>query len=74
MRLASDWKRVLRHAWSVRLILIAGLLSGIEAALPLVGDFIPIPPAVLASATLIVVAAAFVSRLIAQERISDADK
>jgi hypothetical protein len=74
MRLASDWKRVLRHAWSVRLILIAGLLSGIEAALPLIGDFIPIPPAVLASAMLIVVAAAFVSRLIAQEKISDADK
>ena len=74
MRLASDWKRVLRHAWSVRLILLAGLLSGIEAALPLIGGFIPIPPAAFAGATLIVVAAAFVSRLIAQEKVSDADK
>jgi hypothetical protein len=25
MRLASDWKRVLRHAWSIRRIVIAGI-------------------------------------------------
>lgn len=34
MRLGNDWRRVLRHAWSVRLIVLAGLLSGVEVALP----------------------------------------
>jgi hypothetical protein len=47
------------------------LLSGIEAALPLIGDFIPIPPAAFASATFVIVAAAFVARLVAQEKIDD---
>lgn len=69
MKLGRDWKRVLRHAWSVRLIVLAGLLSGIEAALPLIGDFVPISPAAFASATFVIVAAAFVARLVAQEKI-----
>jgi hypothetical protein len=73
MRLASEWKRVLRHAWSIRLIALAGMLSGIEAALPLFGGLLPIPPVAFALATLIVVAAAFVARLVAQEKLSDAD-
>jgi hypothetical protein len=71
MRLASDWKRVLRHAWSVRLIVIAGILSGIEAVLPLIGAF-PVSQAIqiaIAIATPIVVAAAFVARLVAQEKL-----
>jgi hypothetical protein len=64
MRLASDWKRVLRHAWSVRLIVIAGILSGIEAVLPLIDAF-PVSETIqiliaVAIATPIVVAAAFV--------------
>lgn len=71
MRLASDWKRVLRHAWSVRLIAIAAILSGIEAVLPLIGAF-PVSEAIqiaIAVATPIVVAAAFVARFVAQEKL-----
>jgi len=69
MRLAEDWRVVLRHAWSIRLIVIAGLLSGVEAALPLFSDLLPIPPAALAGGTFVVVAAAFVARLVAQEKV-----
>ena len=71
MKLASNWKRVLRHAWSVRLIVIAGILSGIEAVLPLIGAF-PVSEAIqiaIAIATPIVVAAAFVARIVAQEKL-----
>ncbi len=35
MRLVDNWRRVLARAWSVRLIVLAALLSGIEGALPL---------------------------------------
>ena len=71
MRLLPNWQAVLRRAWSVRLMLLAGLLSGIEAALPLLGDALPIPPGAFAGLTLLIVAAAFVARLIAQENIRD---
>ena len=73
MRLASDWKRVLRHAWSVRLLILAGLLSGLEAVLPLIEQF-PIPrPLFLATvvATPIVVMAAFIARIVAQKEFDE---
>ncbi|QKV18706.1 hypothetical protein [Oricola thermophila] len=67
MRLLNDWRRVLRRAWSIRLIVIAGVLSGAEVALPLVGKAVAIPPGVFAAASGIVTAAAFVARLLAQK-------
>ncbi|WP_459349809.1 DUF7940 domain-containing protein, partial [Rhodovulum sulfidophilum] len=33
MHLVPHWRALIRRAWSIRLILIAGLLSGIEAGL-----------------------------------------
>jgi hypothetical protein len=71
MRLVTNWRAVLQRAWSVRLILLAGLLSGIEVALPLVGDVLPIRPGVFAGLTLFTTAAAFVARLTAQKGVSD---
>ena len=35
MRLLPDWRAVLTRAWSIRLILLAAVLSGLEVALPL---------------------------------------
>ncbi|PYE89566.1 hypothetical protein [Phyllobacterium leguminum] len=71
MKLAPDWKRVLRRAWSVRLILLAGILSGVEVALPLIGDAHPIPTGVFAGVSLLVTAAAFVARIVAQKEFND---
>lgn len=36
-----EWKRVLKHAWSVRLALLAGFFSGVEGVLPLFTDKFP---------------------------------
>ncbi|MDR6635503.1 hypothetical protein J2X72_004317 [Phyllobacterium sp. 1468] len=69
MRLIDDWRSVLRKAWSMRLMLLAGLLSGFEAALPLLDGFLPIPQRLFAVLTLFAVAAGFVARLIAQENL-----
>lgn len=74
MKLVSDWKRVLRHAASIRLLLLAGILSGLEVALPLLGDALPIPTGVFAVLSLIITAGAFVARIVSQKEFRDADQ
>jgi len=73
MKLVPQWQRVLSRAWSIRLMIIAGLLSGAEVALPLIGDGLPIPPGAFAVLSGLTVAAAFVARLVAQKGITNAD-
>ena len=67
MRLAANWRRVLRRAWSIRLMIVAGVLSGIEVALPLAGDLVPVPVGVFAGLSALTTAGAFVARLVAQK-------
>jgi hypothetical protein len=64
MNLLPDWRRVLRRAWSLRLMALAALLSGLEMALPFLA--VDLPRQILAGLTFAVVAAAFAARLIAQ--------
>lgn len=64
--LIANWRSVLKRAWSIRLLLLAGILSGLEVALPLVGPSLPFSPEARAATLFIVVAAAFVARLLAQ--------
>lgn len=71
MRPVTNWRAVLRYAWSVRLIAIAGVLSGIEVALPVVDQFIDIPRGWFAAASGVVVCSAFIARIVAQKGISD---
>ena len=67
MRLIEDWKRVLRYAWSIRFIVIAALLSGIELVLPMFND--ALPRGLFAVLTLVVTVAAAVARLIPQPKM-----
>lgn len=70
--LVWNWKRVLKHAWSIRLILLAGLLSGAEVALPLLEGILPVHKGVFAGLSFLATGGAFVARLIAQETVSGA--
>lgn len=36
-----NWKKVLRHAWSIRLAIVAGIFSSIEGVLPLITESVP---------------------------------
>ena len=64
MTLDPQWRDILRRAWSVRLIVLAAVLSGAEVVVPLFGDLIPrLPFAVL---NFVVVSAALVARIVAQ--------
>ena len=41
MRLDPEWRLILRHAWSVRWIALAAVLTGVEVVLPLFSDAVP---------------------------------
>ena len=67
MRLIRDWQRVLRYGWSIRLILLAALLSGAEIVLPLFVE--SIPRNLFAALSMLVTAGAFVARIVSQPRM-----
>lgn len=69
MRLLPDWKKILKKAWSIRLIALAGLLSGCELVLPMYSDVIP--RGVFAALTVIVAPIAMVARVVAQKKKMD---
>jgi hypothetical protein len=67
MKLYDNWKEILRKAWSIRFLAIAGMLSGAEVILPLFHD--DIPKNIFAVLSMVFVTAAFVSRLVAQRDV-----
>ncbi|MDF1606944.1 hypothetical protein PZ897_02005 [Hoeflea sp. YIM 152468] len=71
MTLLPDWRRVLRRAWSVRLMILAAVLSGAEVALPFLDGLLEIAPGVFAALSALTTAAAFAARLIAQKDDDD---
>ena len=69
MSLVYDWQRVLRYGWSIRLIVLAGLLSGAEVVLPMFGDVLP--RKWFAALMFSITVAAFIARLTAQPKMKD---
>lgn len=63
----EDWKRVLKHAWSVRLTLISSVFSGAEVILPWYTD--SVPRGRMALLSMVVAIGAGVSRLLAQKEL-----
>ena len=71
MNLLHNWRAVLRSAWSVRLMVIAAVLSGLEVALPFLDGVIDVRPGVLALASGLVTAAALIARILAQSNLPE---
>lgn len=71
MNFHPDWKGILKKAWSIRLMILAGLLSGLEVVLPLFSD--AIPRNVFAVLSMMVIMGAFVARLVVQKDMNDGD-
>ena len=67
MKLYDNWQNILKKAWSIRLMVLAGVLSAVEVVLPLFAD--SIPRGTFAALSGVTVAGAFVARLIAQQDI-----
>lgn len=68
-KLVPNAGRVLRRAWSIRLIVVAGVLSGCEIALPIIDQVVTIPRGVFAALSGLVTCGALISRLVAQENL-----
>lgn len=65
MTINPDWKAIVKKAWSIRLMLLAGLLSAVEVVLPFFSD--AMPRGVFAALSGMSVGGAFVARLVAQK-------
>jgi hypothetical protein len=71
VKLVQDWQRVLRKAWSMRLMVLAGLLSAVEVALPFFQPDLPRGWFALFSG--LTVGGAFMARLVAQRNMRESD-
>lgn len=69
MLLINDWRRIIRKAWSFRLLVLAGVLSGAEVILPYFGD--TIPRWVFTGLSFVVTCGALVARVVAQPKMHD---
>lgn len=63
----DDWRKILRYAWSIRLIAVTALLSAIEFILPVFMDNPPVPRGLFAAFAFLVSIGAFSTRLIPQK-------
>jgi hypothetical protein len=70
MRIVRNASAVLRYAWSIRLILLAALFSGLEVAFAVLADNPPIPRGLFASLSGLTTLGAFVARFVAQQNVS----
>jgi hypothetical protein len=69
MILARGWRDILKKAWSIRLMILAGLLSGVEVVLPLFMH--DLPRGLFAVLSMVTISAAFITRLMAQRNMND---
>lgn len=71
MTLYRNWRVILRKAWSIRLMLLAGVLSGIEAMVTMFPAVLHLPRGVMAFVVPVIIGAALVARLVAQRDLPD---
>ncbi|MER9176298.1 hypothetical protein NKH72_22220 [Mesorhizobium sp. M0955] len=72
-KLHNEWRKIMRHAWSVRLLILAAFLTGLETILPYLGVIIPLPPGLAALFSFLVVFSALIARFVAQKKLSGDD-
>lgn len=65
-RWVDNWRAVLRYAWSVRLMAIAAILSGVEVAMPYFEGVLPIPSGIFGALAGATTLAAMLARMVAQ--------
>ena len=71
MRLDAEWRRIVKKAWSFRLVLLAAVLSGLEIVLPYMVD--KFPNGVFITLSFVVTVAALIARVIAQPKMDNSD-
>jgi len=69
--LVPNWRRILRYAWSIWLILVLILIQALDATMPVIGQALPLPDGWLPYVTIAIAVAAGFARLIPQKGLSD---
>lgn len=72
MNLINDWRRTLRYAWSLRLVMLAAALSAAEVVLPLFVD--AMPRGIFAGLSMAAAIGGAVARVVAQPRMERRSK
>ncbi|WP_339112296.1 lysozyme [Thioclava sp. GXIMD2076] len=73
-KLLPDWREVLLRAWSIRLILLTAVLSGLEVVVSLLdADLLGMPPGAFAALAGLISIAATIARLVQQSGIWSED-
>lgn len=73
MTLLPDWKRILTKAWSIKFMLGAAALSGVEVVMSILQPSNTLPPGVFAALAGVVTSLALVARLLAQNEANKDD-
>lgn len=69
MKLYTNWKSILKKAWSIRFMLLAGILSGCEVILPLYQEVFP--RGTFAILSMLAISGGFIARIVAQKGLTD---
>ena len=69
LHLVENWLTVLKKAWSMRLMVLAAILSGVEVVLPFFSE--ALPRGLFAVLSFLAVAGAFAARILAQKGLSE---
>lgn len=72
LKLHKDWKKIVRHSWSMRLMVGAAFLSGLQLALPYLAA-LPIPATLFSVLGAVVMILAPIARVLAQGTLSGDD-
>ena len=67
MNLRADWKEIIKYAWSMRFIAMAGAYSAMEAVLPQFVD--TMPRGVFAGLSLLATIGGAIARVVAQPQM-----
>lgn len=72
VKLAANWRRVARRAWSIRLNVLSAALGSVSVALSIVGaDWIPLKPVCVLVIVVVCSVGAVVARLLDQHGWDD---
>ena len=69
-KLVPEWKRGLRYAYSIRLMVVAAIFSGLEMAWPFMEGIVPVSQGVFAGMSFFFTGTAFISRFYVQPTVS----
>jgi len=71
MTLKDNWQAVLKKAWSIKLLAVSMLLSGVEFVFPIFMEAPPMPRGAFAALAFTSSVAAAIARLLTQSDLKD---